>query len=387
MAAVIRPKIAALMVSVRKISAATWRGENAVSNKWTIRSSAWLYDNESAALLKEVLEEHKLAELAGLLSTSSWAQACEELHAQEAAVEQHQAEHRAGEELLAEEAAVEDHASGQPAGEEMHAQAAAVEQHQAGHRAGEELLAEEAAVEQPQTDKEDMPPSDEDDSGFVAEGSDVNDDIAEIVSSAPPERDEAIDLCEDIDAREEGVIHLLNDDEDVPPVATLKQMFEDSVKHVHTFVEERIEQATWGGEQYRRVVPPAVDSEIGQVLKTLQLLDPTLQNLTVTRRELHPALEKVVSLNHTVNTPYIVQFLKAGINQPCDCSACKKGIWPASCVNDQDMYWKIIQAMRMPAPIPKLVDPKDKASKLHYMRYMLRRYNSLSLQSTNPARS
>eukprot|EP00873_Tetraselmis_striata_P044449 jgi/Tetstr1/464713/TSEL_009460.t1 len=122
-----------------------------------------------------------------------------------------------------------------------------------------------------------MPLSDEYDSDFVAEGSDVDDDIAEIVSSAPPERDEAIDLCEDIDAREEDVIDLLNDDKDVPPVATFKQMFEDIVKHVHTFVEERIEQAIWGGEQYR-VVPPAVDSEIGQVLKTLQLLDPTLQD-------------------------------------------------------------------------------------------------------------
>eukprot|EP00873_Tetraselmis_striata_P004926 jgi/Tetstr1/425190/TSEL_015651.t1 len=33
------------------------------------------------------------------------------------------------------------------------------------------------------------------------------------------------------------------------------------------------------------------------------------------------------------------------------------------------MYWKI-QAMRTPAPIPKRVDPKDKASKLHYMPYV-----------------
>eukprot|EP00873_Tetraselmis_striata_P005869 jgi/Tetstr1/426133/TSEL_016461.t1 len=128
-----------------------------------------------------------------------------------------------------------------------------------------------------------MPLSDEYDSDFVAEGSNVDDDIAEIVSSAPPERDEAIDLCEDIDAREEDVIDLLNDDKDVPPVVTFKQMFEDIVKHVHTFVEERIEQATWGGEQYR-IVPPAVDSEIGQVLKTLQLLDPTLQDVSVARQ-------------------------------------------------------------------------------------------------------
>eukprot|EP00873_Tetraselmis_striata_P027339 jgi/Tetstr1/447603/TSEL_034964.t1 len=247
-------------------------------------------------------------------------QACEELPAQEA-VEQHNTGHRAGEELLAEEAAVEQQPAGQPEGEELHAQEAAVEQHQAGHRAGKELLAEEAAVEQPQTVEEDMPLSDEDDSDFVAEESDVDDDIAEIVAmssstSAPPERDEAIDLCEDIDAREEDVIDLLDDDEDVPPVATFKQMFEDSVKHVQTFVEERIEQATWGGEQYR-VVPPAVDSEIGQVLKTLQQLDPTLQDVSVTRRELnkYPAPEKVL-LNHTH------------------------------------------------------VDPKDKASKLHYMPYV-----------------
>eukprot|EP00873_Tetraselmis_striata_P005868 jgi/Tetstr1/426132/TSEL_016460.t1 len=143
MAAVIRDEIAALMVSVRKISAATWRGENVVNNKWTIRSSAWLHDNDSAALLKEVLEEHKLAELAGLLSTCEQAgqQACEELHAQEAAVEQRQAGHRAGEELLAKEAAVEEHPAGQPACEELPAQEAAMEQHQAGHRAGEELLA------------------------------------------------------------------------------------------------------------------------------------------------------------------------------------------------------------------------------------------------------
>eukprot|EP00873_Tetraselmis_striata_P006945 jgi/Tetstr1/427209/TSEL_017397.t1 len=69
MAAVIRPEIAALMVSVRKISAALRRGENGVNTKWTICISAWLHDNDSAPLLKEVLEEHKLAELAGLLST------------------------------------------------------------------------------------------------------------------------------------------------------------------------------------------------------------------------------------------------------------------------------------------------------------------------------
>eukprot|EP00873_Tetraselmis_striata_P027340 jgi/Tetstr1/447604/TSEL_034965.t1 len=74
MAAVIRPEIAALTVSVRKISAATGRGENVV-NKWTIRSSAWLHENDSAALLKEVLEEHKLAALAGLLSTCETAKA------------------------------------------------------------------------------------------------------------------------------------------------------------------------------------------------------------------------------------------------------------------------------------------------------------------------
>eukprot|EP00873_Tetraselmis_striata_P004927 jgi/Tetstr1/425191/TSEL_015652.t1 len=141
------------------------------------------------------------------------------------------------------EAAVERKQARQQAGEELPAQEAAVEQHQAGHWAGEELPAEEAAQEQPQSDEEDMPLSDEYDSDFVAEGSAVDDDIAEIVLSAPPERDEA--------------------------------MFADNVKHVQTYVEERIEQTTWGGEQYR-VVPPAVDSEIGQVLKTLQLLDPTL---------------------------------------------------------------------------------------------------------------
>eukprot|EP00873_Tetraselmis_striata_P010165 jgi/Tetstr1/430429/TSEL_020239.t1 len=247
MAAVIRPEIAALMVSVCKISAATWRGENVVSDKWTIRSSAWLHDTDSAAL------------------------------------------------LLQEEAAVEEHPAGQPAGKELHVQEAAVE-----------LLAEEAAVEQPQTDEEDMPLSDEHDSDFMAEESDGDDDIAEIVSSAPPERDEAIDLCEDIDAREEDVIDFANDDEDVSPVATFKQMFEDSVMHVQIFVEEKIEQATWGGEQYR-VVPPAVDSEIGQVLKTLQLLDPTLQDVSVAWRELYLAMEKVL-LNHTVSTPYMVQY-------------------------------------------------------------------------------
>eukprot|EP00873_Tetraselmis_striata_P034104 jgi/Tetstr1/454368/TSEL_041275.t1 len=126
------------MVSVRKFAAATWRGENVVNNKWTIRTSEWLHDDR-ATLVKEMLEEHKLAALAGMLSL------CE---VRLEVVQQPLRERHCGDCVI-----------------------------------------------------------------------------------APPEQDEAIDLCEDIDAREEDVIDLLDDDEGVPPVATFKQMCEDRVKH------------------------------------------------------------------------------------------------------------------------------------------------------------
>eukprot|EP00873_Tetraselmis_striata_P016363 jgi/Tetstr1/436627/TSEL_025423.t1 len=186
--------------------------------------------------------------------------ASKKLPVEGAVVKQHPAGHPAGEQLPAETTAAEQQRSGQPAGEELHAEEAAVDQQQArqpagkellpetaaaehqpgGQPAGEDLLAEEVAAkqqpaelpasEEPHTDEEQMPLSDEDDSDFVEEKSDA-DDIAEIVSLAPAERDEAIDFCEGTNAREKDVIDLL-DEKDFHVVATFKHMVEDIMKHL-----------------------------------------------------------------------------------------------------------------------------------------------------------
>lgn len=62
---------------------------------------------------------------------------------------------------------------------------------------------------------------------------------------------------------------------------------------------------------------------IDVVLETLQKLEPKLAEVGIVRRDLvkYPTIQKVL-LNHTISTPYMVQFLKVGVHQPCDRVPC-----------------------------------------------------------------
>jgi hypothetical protein len=79
--------------------------------------------------------------------------------------------------------------------------------------------------------------------------------------------------------------------------------------------------------------------------------------MAVTRKTLtkHPDLQRILD-NHTIASPYMIQYFKSPRHAPCNCYPCRKNLWPMPIVQDSDMYWQM-QNTVIPLPIPNAGKP------------------------------
>jgi len=104
--------------------------------------------------------------------------------------------------------------------------------------------------------------------------------------------------------------------------------YRESIQPVTRLIEQQITRATWCGASFK-VHPPAVDERINDISEELRRLCPTVLNLSEINRSnisKYRELDDVMQCHSRINA-YVVQYFKQSLVAPCNCPACRSGIW------------------------------------------------------------
>ena len=134
-------------------------------------------------------------------------------------------------------------------------------------------------------------------------------------------------------------------------------------------MNELFQRSVWAGQHLHTHVP-ATPQQMDGVLSTLQLLSPQLTELKVDAGSInnYPELKKVLD-NHSRGSAYMRQYFKEPLVRPCDCQACRKGVW-RPLLMPVAAYQELSQRYALPLPVPKPQPTTGPVSELHYMSLM-----------------
>ena len=146
--------------------------------------------------------------------------------------------------------------------------------------------------------------------------------------------------------------------------SSFKQDYRKSIAPVLALVERLIGRAVWSGnplETHR----PASESEMAAVVGILRKLSPLVGNqlkIDSSNIKKHPGIQKVLD-NHSRGSAYMRQLFKIPLEAPCDCMACRKGLF-----SPLVMPFQAYQEMSaLPLPIPQQQASTGTVRDLHYI--------------------
>jgi len=112
--------------------------------------------------------------------------------------------------------------------------------------------------------------------------------------------------------------------------------YRDSIKSVITLIEKQITQVTWCAQPFE-VHPPATDDNIIGISTELRKICSSVPKMSSVNRSCigrYHELEYVM-MCHSRSSPYFVQYYKQPLVAPCNCPACRLGVWSPYVINEE----------------------------------------------------
>ena len=107
---------------------------------------------------------------------------------------------------------------------------------------------------------------------------------------------------------------------------------------------------------------------MSKVLRSLQIISPSLEHIKLDKKRVEEFLELVQVLKgHSQNTDYMIQFFKEPVNKNCTCKGCTTGI--IKLVRMPRVVYDKVMELPMPMPILKQAELLDKEADLYYLSF------------------
>jgi hypothetical protein len=128
--------------------------------------------------------------------------------------------------------------------------------------------------------------------------------------------------------------------------------YRDSINPVIEMIEKQISRSTWCRTNFQ-VHPHASDEWLGDISAELRKIRPSVEELASINRgniNKYPELIGVIKC-HSRSGDYLVHFFKQPSEAPCNCVACRAGLWSPFMLN-QELDGSLPYALQVPLPIP-----------------------------------